>query len=67
MQQRQCCTEVNILRLLVEYLNATVKSKTQYADLEIATNKSSQTRKPCRQMGTGTGLAYQVALGWVFG
>jgi len=67
MQQSKCCTEVNILQLLVEYLNAMVKRKAQNADLEIATDKSSQTRKLRRLMGTGMGLPCRIAAGWVFG
>jgi len=61
------CTNVNILRLTVAYLNATinVKPETQNWRLELTgLAKCSKTRG---LMGTGLGLAYQGSAGRVFG
>jgi len=50
------CAKVNILRLTVGYLNATINRKTRNTEPEIGTDGSSQTRQDPRVDGYGSGF-----------
>jgi len=56
IQNAQRCPKVNILQLTVPYLNAMINSETQNAELEIATDESSQTK--LQPMVDGYGSAF---------
>jgi len=66
-QNRQWHTKVNILRLAVGYLNATIKRVTRNTELEIGTNGSSKSRQTRGLMCVGQDLPRQDATGLVFG
>jgi len=52
----QRCTNVNILRIKVAYLNATIDSKTHNAELEIWSDGSSQAQRNLRVGGYWSGF-----------
>jgi len=56
IRKGQWCAKVNILRLTVGYLNATINRKTQNTEPEIGTDGSSQTRQNPRVDGYGSGF-----------
>jgi hypothetical protein len=56
IRKGQRCAKVNILRLTVGYLNATINRKTRNTEPEIGTDGSSQTRQNPRVAGYGSGF-----------
>jgi len=56
IRKGQWCAKVNILRLTVGYLNATINRKTRNTEPEIGTDGSSQTRQNPRVDGYGSGF-----------
>jgi len=57
--KEQRSTKVNILRLAVGYVNATINRKTRNTELEIVTNGSIHTRQTRGLTDTGPGLSWQ--------
>jgi len=56
IENKQWCTNVNIFVLTVAYLNPTIYSETQNADLEIGTDSSSQTQQNLQVDGCWSGF-----------
>jgi len=56
IRKGQWCTKVNLSRLAVRYLNATINRKTWNTEPEIGTDGSSQTRQILRVDGYGSGF-----------
>jgi len=56
IRKGQWCAKVNILRLTVGYLNATINRKTRNTEPEIGTDRSSQTRQIPWVDGYGSGF-----------